>query len=284
MFGVLGNPIGHSLSPAMHAELLSELGQQGCYVPFQRESEELAETVSAMRTLQFTGFNVTLPYKEAIIEYLDELTPQARFMGAVNTVHHKDDRLLGYNTDGVGFYLGLKNSGFDATAKQAMLFGAGGAARGVAVNLIENGLSKLILFNRTLEKAERLKDALLQVSSIEIVCKPLDQNVVREYLPTSHLVVNTTALGMWPAVNETPFPFDEDVSELTVYDLVYNPLQTTFLKSARAAGARVVDGLDMFIFQGVEALRIWLERDRIDFDYDKIRTFLIERLKTYVKH
>jgi shikimate dehydrogenase len=269
----------------MHEALLSEIGQKGCYVPFEREEIELEATIAAMQTLGFCGFNVTLPFKEKIIEYLDELSPQAEFMSAVNTVHNKDGRLIGYNTDGIGFYLGLKNSGFQADNTKVLIFGAGGAARGVAVNLLENQLSELVIFNRTLEKAERLREDLRRVSEkTAITCLPLSQNGVQEQLADADLIVNTTALGMWPDVEAVPFRLGQSAEHLTVYDLVYNPLETAFLKQARSAGAKVIDGLDMFIFQGVEALRIWLQRERIDFNYSNIRTFLLERLQTYGKH
>jgi shikimate dehydrogenase len=267
----------------MHRYLLREFGVDGCYYPFERTLEALPLTIASMRNLEFTGFNVTIPYKERILSYLDDVSEQVNFVGAANTIHNRDGKLFGHNTDGVGFISALLNKGQTVKKKAAVILGSGGAARGVLFNLCQNAIAELHILNRTAHKAERLADKLQRIfPEVNISCDAFEEAVVTQKLAMSDLVINTTSLGMWPETEQAPYLFREDASHLVVYDLVYNPLDTAFLRSAKRFGATPIDGLDMFIFQGVEALKIWLHGEtEFEFDYLKLRTFLTEQLHTY---
>lgn len=277
LFGILGNPLSHSLSPAMHQYLLNEIGQMGRYHTFEVPEQRLADKVRELKSLGFRGFNVTVPYKQAIMSHLDDIDEEARFIGAVNTVLLKNGRLSGFNTDSHGFIKALKINQVQTKDNAAVVLGAGGAARAVIFNLIRCGIKKLFIFNRTLQRAESLSGEVAKFcDSAEITFGELKKDEVTRGINACQLIVNATPLGMWPNVNQSPYLFESDASGLAAIDLIYNPLQTMFLKTAEQAGAKTIDGLDMFIFQGVEALKIWLEEE-INFDLKELRNYLIHQ-------
>ncbi len=281
LFGLLGNPLGHSLSPLLHKYLLKKIGQEGQYRMFEIKENQLAETVNGMKTDGFLGFNVTIPYKQAIVRYLDEVDEEAHFIGAVNTVFFSKDRLLGFNTDGQGFVAAMKNSEVDLDNCSAIVLGAGGAARAVTFNLIRHGAKKLFIFNRTEQSTKNLvKEVRETFQSVEVDSGDLDAKAISSVLGSFQLIINSTSLGMWPDISKTPYFFERGASGQVAIDLVYNPLQTKFLKSAQEAGAKTVDGLDMFIFQGSASLKIWLGlENNIDFNRDQLRNYLTLELK-----
>ncbi len=281
LFGLLGNPLGHSLSPLLHKYLLKKIGQEGQYRMFEIKENQLAETVNGMKTDGFLGFNVTIPYKQAIVRYLDEVDEEAHFIGAVNTVFFSKDRLLGFNTDGQGLVAAMKNSEVDLDNCSAIVLGAGGAARAVTFNLIRHGAKKLFIFNRTEQSTKNLvKEVRETFQSVEVDSGDLDAKAISSVLGSFQLIINSTSLGMWPDISKTPYFFERGASGQVAIDLVYNPLQTKFLKSAQEAGAKTVDGLDMFIFQGSASLKIWLGlENNIDFNRDQLRNYLTLELK-----
>jgi shikimate dehydrogenase len=243
LFGVFGDPVAHSLSPAMHNRAFSFAGYKGVYLPFH--VEEIEPAVMAVRTLGLRGISVTLPHKVAVMEYLDRLDPQAERIGAVNTIVNADGILSGYNTDCFGA-VGALAQHTDIRDKDVAIIGAGGAARAIGWGIVDAG-GKVIVVNRSVEKGEQLAGDL----SAGFV--PLDG--ANEL--AADIVVNTTPLGMHPHTGIMPVPAGIFRRGMLVMDIVYTPLKTEFLKQAQAAGSRIVDGLTMFVLQGARQFELW---------------------------
>ncbi len=279
--GIVGHPLAHSLSPDLHAYLLNRLHKNGEYLRYECDEWALPDLMRQFVQSDLTGFNVTIPYKKTIMPFLNKMTPAAEFIGAVNTVHLKTGKFLGYNTDCLGFKQALERRNVTVKSKTAVVFGAGGAARAVCFQLLESGVSALRIFNRTLPSAEKIaRDLQARFSSCKIEFQDLDSAKTAQQMLEADLFVNTTSLGMWPHVDSTPFVFKSDLSNKVVVDVVYNPLRTKFLQLAEDLHAETVDGLDMFVFQGVEALKIWLNiEDSIDFNYLELRNILEGKIK-----
>jgi shikimate dehydrogenase len=258
LVGLVGWPVEHSLSPAMHNAAFTELGLNWCYVPMPVTPERLREAVRGLVALGFAGANVTAPHKEAIMAYLDEVAPGARAIGAVNTIVVRERRTIGHNTDWRGFLAALREGGFAPEGRRALVLGAGGAARAVVYALAHAG-SEVAILNRTPERAEALVEALSpSFPFVPLVAFPLTARTLSEQAADAHLLVNATPLGTWPEVDQSPWPEDLAFpSHLTVFDLVYNPSQTKLLQRAAAAGARTIGGLGMLVHQGAMAFRLW---------------------------
>lgn len=261
--GIFGFPVGHSFSPAMHNAAFAAASLNNVYVPFPVEPGSLPAAVEAVRALGMAGVNVTIPHKQAVLPLLDELSEEAQLIGAVNTIVNRSGRLCGYNTDGRGFLLSLeKNAGFTPAGKTALILGAGGAARAVAVQLAMTGTKKLLLANRSEKRAGELARFLAGKTGVaaEVVPWPKkeDDTLPGEALLEADLVAQTTPLGMHPNYSESvPLPFNLLREEQVVCDLVYNPVETLFLKKAGQAGAIAASGLGMLLYQGALAFELW---------------------------
>jgi shikimate dehydrogenase len=258
LVGLMGYPVEHSLSPAMHNRAFAALSLNWCYLPLPVPPERLGEAVAGLRALGFVGANVTVPHKEAVMSYLDEVTPEAQAIGAVNIIVIHGDELIGYNTDWQGFLTALSEGGFDPQGKRAVVLGAGGAARAVVYALAWGGAQVAIL-NRTPAHAQALvRDFSPLFPSALLVSFPLNSRTLREQAAEAHLLVNATPVGMWPEVTRSVWPEDLALpSHLTVFDLVYNPCQTKLLQQAKAAGATGIGGLGMLVHQGAAAFELW---------------------------
>ncbi len=261
--GVFGCPVEHSFSPAMQNAAFQAAGLDYAYLPFFVAPEHLAAAVESVKALGMIGVNITVPHKEAVLPLLDELTDEARLAGAVNTVVNRHRRLCGDNTDGKGFLWSLlENAGFVPTGKTALILGAGGAARAVSVSLAMCGAKKMVIANRSKKRAEELARVInvRTGASAEVVEWPEDnsKNLPGEALQSADLVVQTTTLGMFPEVSTcAPLPFELIRPGQVACDLVYNPVRTAFLKKASRAGATVVGGLGMLLYQGALAFELW---------------------------
>ena len=264
LVGVMGWPIAHSLSPAMHNAALEALGMNWAYVPVPVRPGQVGAAVAGLRALGFRGCNVTVPHKEAVIPHLDCLPPRVARFGAVNTLILDRDEtggcsLTGENTDVQGFVRALREEGFDPTGRRVTVVGAGGAARGVIYGLCGAGAASVTVLNRTLARARALV-ADLSASSGDTVLRAaaLDPDALRRQADESDLLVQSTTVGMWPHVeasiwpDETPLP-----AHLAVCDLVYRPIETRLLRQARDAGAMAFDGLGMLIAQGALSFEMW---------------------------
>jgi shikimate dehydrogenase len=222
----------------------------------------LAAALEALPALDLLGANVTVPYKERVVSFLDETTPDSRLIGAVNTIVHRDGRLVGHNTDGSGFLRAVREAGRDPRGEAAVILGAGGAARAVAVTLALHGVKELVIFNRTVERGAGLA-ALIRKQGVAAAAYGWDELAAagaraRSAFARACLIVQTTSLGMHPRTAEAPPVPPEWISaNHLVYDLVYNPAETAFLQAARLAGARTANGLGMLLYQGVVAFELW---------------------------
>jgi len=258
LVGLLGWPVEHSLSPAMHNAAFEVLGLNWCYVPLPVPPERVGAAVKGLAALGFCGANVTVPHKQAVMPYLDEIDETAQAIGAVNTILVREGRLIGYNTDGDGFLAALREAGFTPAQRRALVLGAGGAARAVAYALAQADCA-VAIHNRTEQRAVQLAHHIQRAGTRAPVTW-----LSTDALPTEvdrarfDLLVNATSVGLWPRTDATPWPETFPLpSHWTVYDLVYNPRETRLLAQARAAGATAVCGLGMLIHQGALALELW---------------------------
>lgn len=256
---VLGHPIAHTLSPAMHNAGFATLGLPYVYLPWAVPPEGLPAAAAAFRAMEnFAGANVTVPHKEAIRKSLDALSPEAEGIGAVNTVVPRDGRLVGFNTDGEGFLISLREEGkMDPRGARALLLGAGGGAKGVAYALASGGAAAIVVANRSAGRAEALVEALsARFPGCQFLALPLQSPRVADALRSADVLVNATAVGL--AHGETlPLELDGLRSTTLVCDLIYRPPETALLKEARGRGCRALNGLGMLLHQGAAAFRLF---------------------------
>ena len=259
--GIIGHPIGHSISPVFQQAALDAIGFDGVYRAWDVAPDEVGQFVGGLRAAGTLGINVTVPHKEAVIPFLDEVDDWASTAGAVNTIVNRDGRLTGHNTDGIGFLRALREGAdFEPRGREVLVLGAGGSARGVVYALARAGAAQLFIANRTLERAERL-------ASLSI-----DSGVAAQALPLTDapraagkvaLVVNCTSVGMvhGPDENGTPLSSADIPSTVLVNDLVYNPLETPLLSEASQAGASTLGGIQMLVYQGAASFEMWTGHD-----------------------
>ncbi|HHV62746.1 MAG TPA: shikimate dehydrogenase [Firmicutes bacterium] len=268
--GIIGHPIGHSLSPIMHNAAFKHLKLDICYLAFDVMPGDLGDAVRGLKALGFLGANVTIPYKVEVARYLDELASEASAIGAVNTIVVKPEGLLvGYNTDAAGFLRALKyDADFEARGKRAVILGAGGAARACVYALASGGAREIVILNRTPERAEKLAEDMRRHFSgapgEEIAFRSGDLSSLPggpfvEVVAGADLLVNATSLGMWPESDAlSPLPESVPLASTTVIcDLVYRPVATRFIKFGQSRGARVVSGLSVLLHQGALSFRMW---------------------------
>jgi len=261
LVGLIGWPVEHSLSPAMQNAAFDALGLNYRYLPLPVAPGQVEVALRGLAALGFRGANVTSPHKQAVMPHLDEITDTAQAIGAVNTIVVHDERLIGHNTDSDGFLVGARHC-LVPTGQPlvALVLGAGGAARAAVCGLLRSETSEIVILNRTLERAQALVADLgnRRRWSPRLCALPLTPETVVGFARAADLLVNATTVGMWPYIDGSlwpealPFP-----PHLTVFDLVYNPLETRLLQQARQSGARVVGGLEMLLGQGALAFEMW---------------------------
>ncbi len=248
---VIGDPIEHSLSPLMHREFIKLNGDNAEYTRFHVTNDTLADMMKKVRA-ELRGINVTAPHKMAVMDYLDEISDDARLFGAVNTVVNENGRLIGYNTDAKGFYSSLLREGIFVAGKDVLFFGAGGATKSVCMYLAMQGAKSITVINRTKEKAIALGKNIKNVLGYDI----------KTEMELSHydIVINTTSAGMAPQLDVLPYAELDFIDKNTaVIDMIYNPPETKFLKVAREKGARTLNGLGMLICQGILAYELFMD-------------------------
>jgi shikimate dehydrogenase len=259
LVGLIGWPVEHSLSPIMHNAAFAELELNWAYVPLPVRPEDVRQALKGLAALNFVGVNVTVPHKQAVIPYLDELSEAVRLTGAVNTIHIRDGEFFGYNTDAIGFLNSLEEANCPPQGKRVAVLGAGGAARAVVYALARSGADSVVVLNRTAERAAFLVDDLADAfPDSALTFEAFTRQALAALDSNVDLVVNTTSVGMYPRVGASPWPADVPIPpEVTFCDLVYNPLETVFLARARAAGAATIDGVGMLVHQGAFAFEKW---------------------------
>jgi len=261
--GIIGYPVTHSVSPQIHNAAYAKLGLNYCYLPISVKPEDLERVLEGIRILSFAGVNVTIPHKEAVVTHLDEVTKIARLIGAVNVILVQEGHLIGYNTDGPGFIDSLReDAGFEVAGKRAVVLGAGGGAKSVAMMLAQDGVKNLVISDLIYEKAENLCEYINSHFGIAPYACPSKSNELRKLIGSCDLLVNATPVGMHPKVNECPIEDDYIIpGSAVVYDLVYNPLETKLLKLAKKNGAKAVSGIGMLIRQGALAFSLFTEQE-----------------------
>lgn len=264
--GLLGSPVSHSISPAMHNEAFQQLGLDYAYLAFDVGTDNLKTAVDGLRTLGVRGFNLTMPDKNLMTQLVDKLTPAAQLTGAVNTVINDDGVLTGHTTDGIGYMLAAKDAGYDLIGKKMTLLGAGGAATAILVQAALDGLSEIHVFNIRDQFWDRT-EALVEKLNAQTRCKVTlndysDPSVLNESILNSDILTNGTSVGMAP---HTENCIIKDTSifrpELIVSDVIYNPQETLLLKMAREAGCPTFNGMYMLLYQGAEAFKLWTGKE-----------------------
>jgi shikimate dehydrogenase len=256
--GLIGDPIEHSLSPCLQNAAFQNRGLDFVYVAFKVKKEDLKEAISGMRSMGIHGLNVTMPYKIDVIHYLDELDETAKTIGSVNTILNENGRLIGYTTDGKGALEALRYSGVNPAGKKVVILGAGGASRSVSLTMVKE-VKELVILNRTLGKAKELVKELVASQGVNATIRfgELNYRKTKQELENADILINATSVGMRP--QDTSMPVDTSLlrSDLVVFDLVYEPLETRLLSEAKKKGATTVDGLAMLVFQGALSFEIW---------------------------
>lgn len=259
--GIIGDPVEHTMSPAMHNAAFKELNLDYVYVTFRVKPSALAEAIEGLRALGICGFNVTIPHKINIIPLLDKIDPTAKQIGAVNTVVNNDGILTGYNTDAPGFLQAMLDSNINPGGKKIAVLGAGGASRGISLILAENK-AIVTLLNRAsgMERATTLATTLSDSTGAEIKALELNNANLERVLDKTDILVNTTSVGMTPDTDNSPVPANLLKPGLVVYDIVYNPIRTKLIRDAEAAEAKTISGIDMLVWQGALAFEKWTEK------------------------
>lgn len=255
IYGVFGDPIRQSKSPIIQNRAFQVMGINAVYGAFHVKPEGLKDAMNGIRALGFGGINVTAPHKVRVMEYLDDIDEAVRYIGAVNTVVHKDGMLIGHNTDGIGYVRSLKEDlKYDLQGKTIVVVGAGGAARGVVYAMAKEQPKHIIVMNRTEEKAKALADKLSPLCSIEGIGLAGIEHIKQQNVD---VVVNTTSVGMAPRSDEMAIDPSWFHEGLIVSDLIYNPRMTKLLEVAEKRGAKIHGGLGMFVYQGAYAFEYW---------------------------
>ena len=260
LYCLIGHPISKSLSPIIHNNFFKLNNLNSIYLAFDIDEGEIKNTIHALKAINVQGFNVTIPYKIKIMNYLDEISKEAKLIGAVNTVKNENGKLIGYNTDGLGFLKSLEDKNIDIKNKNVLVIGAGGAANAICTSLALAGINKIYINNRNIDKAKKLAKKLkIQFPNLNVNYGDLSlNNVFKEEI---HMVINCTSVGMYPNIDEIPILLNGFSKDLIVYDIVYKPSKTKFLKIGEDNGYTTIGGLSMLINQGLYSEKIWLDKE-----------------------
>lgn len=255
LFGIFGHPVEHTFSPGMHNAAFKTLGKDACYVPFAVAPEHLEEAIRSVLPLGLCGLNITVPHKEHVMQYLDDLSEEARLIGAVNTVQVLNGKLIGHNTDGRGFIRSLRDdAGFNPKGKNCLLIGSGGAARAVGFSLALQKAKRIACYDIDSRKAHVLSSDIRKRTGANAVS--LSSPDFKDAASDADCLINATPLGLKKG-DSLPFDATVILKRHLVCDLVYNPPRTELLKAAKARGARTLRGIGMLLYQGVIAFEIW---------------------------
>lgn len=264
--GLLGSPVAHSISPMMHNESFRYLNLDYVYLCFDVNTDNLEEAVTGLKTLGVKGFNCTMPVKNKMFELIDEASPAAEIIGAVNTVLNDNGKLIGYNTDGIGYMKAVQDAGHNIIGKKMTLLGAGGAATAVCTQAALDGVSDINVFSlkdQFYPRAEQLVERINKNTNCKVTLYDLeDKNALYESITSSDILTNGTPVGMAPNTDACIIE-DESIfrPELIVSDVIYNPEETKLMKMAKSHNCPVFNGLFMLLYQGAEAFKIWTGED-----------------------
>jgi shikimate dehydrogenase len=255
IYGIFGHPVEHTFSPGMHNSAFAKLGMDACYVPFAVPPENLEEAVRAVVPLGLRGLNITVPHKERVLAFLDELSEEARLIGAVNTIEIRKGRLIGHNTDGRGFLRSLReDGGLDPRGKKFLFIGSGGAARAVSFSLALAGAAAIVIRDLDARKASLLANDIREKTGVRSVA--IEREMLPEYAADADCLINASPLGLRKS-DPLPMPAEVVRRKHLIGDLVYNPPETALLRMAKKRRAKTLSGLGMLLYQGVIAFEIW---------------------------
>jgi len=253
---IIGHPIEHSMSPIMHNAALEDLGLDYKYIAFNVPPNKLKDSILGLKALNVKGINVTIPHKENVIKFLDEVDQVAQKIGAINTIKNENGLLKGKNTDAEGARTALLKAGCEIIGKKLLLLGAGGAARAICYTLSRE-VNEIIILNRTENKAKVLADELKRRTNSKVEGKKYSKTIIKEEIKDTDILINATSIGMVPNIINTPISKEILHSGLFVFDLIYNPLETQLIKDSKDAGCQTLGGLDMLVNQGALAFEWW---------------------------
>lgn len=259
--GIIGNPLGHSLSPNIHLAAIEKLSESYTYEKWELTENELESFIQTVRNKdsKILGFNVTIPYKEKIIQYLDELDILASKLKAVNTVKYESGKLKGYNTDGLGLFETLKRNNIQYENKKILMLGNGGACKGIAMFLTNQMVAGIDIVGRDMREVQDLTNRLIGEGTDSNSFSWTD--LINLDIDKYNIIIQTTPLGMKNQSQEILFPYGKLTNRHTVIDIVYNPLETDFLKKSKNKGAICINGLEMLVYQGYHSFKIWTGLD-----------------------
>ena len=285
--GVFGNPVEHTLSPLIHNHLAEKTGENLVYVPFRIPQGYVGDAVRGAFALNLLGCNVTVPFKSEVIPYLKQIDPLAERIGAVNTLVRVEDGFKGYNTDMPGLYRAFERDGVKIEGEEVLILGAGGVARAVAVLLAEKGASRIVILNRTVDKARNIAEEVNAYAGRELV----EVIPISEYaalggkLPDGsnkkYLAIQATSVGMHPKVDEVLIS-DKAFYDMvhTGYDLIFNPIETRFMECVQENGGRAFGGARMLLYQGIIAYELWTGKNICDELADEVFEKMLDALRS----
>lgn len=277
--GLIGFPIGHSVSPFIHNQLAGIYGHNLVYLPLQTEPDRLGDAVSGADTWNFLGMNVTVPYKQAVIPYLKEIDDFAGQIGAVNTLVRVQGGYKGYNTDAPGLGRAMEDDGIELRGRDVILLGAGGVARAVAYLLVQQGAGKIFILNRTLDRAEKLAEELNLYSGRHMASALLLEEYAK--LPgQDYLAIQATNVGMYPDIEQAVIEDSSFYKKIAEgYDIIFNPPETRFMQLTRKEGKKAYNGLKMLLYQGIIAYEYWNQMKVRQEDADRIYHEMLRMLE-----
>ncbi len=273
VYGIIGYPVNHSLSPLMQTAAFSSCGIDAVYVPFPVKTGNLKEAVEGIKSLSIKGVNVTVPFKEEVVSLLDYVEGDAQFLEAVNTVKNEGGILTGYNTDADGFIDSLKEEGIEVKGKRVTMIGAGGAAKAVGYAVLKERASFLNVVNRNFKRAKELGEKLGTFGNVLVY--PLKGGTMEVLLSDTDILINTTSVGL-KSDDPKLFDYGKIPEGITVVDIIYNPPETPLLKAARERGCRTLNGIGMLVHQGARSFRIWTG---VEAPVEKMRQAIEEALR-----
>ncbi|OEF99011.1 shikimate dehydrogenase [Vulcanibacillus modesticaldus] len=254
LIALIGHPVIHSKSPQMHNVMFEKLGLNYRYIAFDVKKEQLEQAITGIKALNIRGLNVTIPHKVNVMRYLDEISSEAKEIGAVNTIVNQNGILIGYNTDGEGYVRSLiEETGVKLAGKMVLLLGAGGAARAIGVTLSKHSLKEIVIVNRDIEKAKELQRKLGK----NIPSSVITTSQIKYFIDKIDIIINTTSVGMYPNTGESLIKQEWISSNHIISDIVYNPIVTQLILDGHQKGAKIHSGLGMFVYQGVIAFEKW---------------------------
>ncbi len=256
---VIGHPIEHSMSPIMHNAAIQDLGLDYLYIAFDIPPNRLKEAIKGLKTLNIRGINVTLPYKEKVMKFVDKVDQTAQNIGAINTIKNENGLLIGRNTDAEGANKALLDARCKIIGKNVVLIGAGGAAKAISYSLASD-INKITIINRSEDRARKLVNELKNKRDINIESKKYNEIILKEEISNADILINATPIGMFPMMDISPVSKKILHKDLFVFDLIYNPLETQLIKDSKEIGCQTLSGLDMLVNQGALAFEWWTKK------------------------